>query len=187
KPLSVRLITLDNYRIGARKQIETYGEIMGIPVACVETFAELEKKLALYDGADLVLIDTIGKSPKDYMKLAEMRELLDACGNTAETHLAISATTKTSDLYEILQQFEPFKYRSVILTKLDETTHIGNIVSVLSEKQKSISFFTDGQVVPQDIQKANIVRLLINLEGFRINKDRLTKKFTAAKVFSDSR
>jgi flagellar biosynthesis protein FlhF len=63
----------------------------------------------------------------------------------------MSATTKTSDISEILQQFEPFKYRSVILTKLDETMRIGNISSVLAERQKSISYLTDGQVVPQDI------------------------------------
>ena len=29
--LSVCMITIDNYRIGARTQIETYGDIMGIP------------------------------------------------------------------------------------------------------------------------------------------------------------
>ncbi|MDP3179705.1 MAG: flagellar biosynthesis protein FlhF, partial [Spirochaetaceae bacterium] len=31
KPRSVRMITIDNYRIGARQQIETYGGIMGVP------------------------------------------------------------------------------------------------------------------------------------------------------------
>ena len=67
---------------------------------------------------------------------------------------------------DIMQQFEPFKYTSIILTKLDETVHIGNIISVLSQKQKPISFVTFGQGVPQDIEKASTERLVRHLEGF---------------------
>ncbi len=162
---SVRMITIDNYRIGARKQIETYGEIMGIPVACVESYKELEQKINLFQDADLILVDTIGKSPKDYMKLAEMREMLDACGNSSEVYLAMSATTKISDVKEILRQFEPFNYRSIILTKLDETMRIGNIISILSENNKSLTYLTDGQVVPQDIEWVTAKRLMRTVEG----------------------
>ncbi|MBN2509614.1 MAG: flagellar biosynthesis protein FlhF [Spirochaetales bacterium] len=164
---SVRMITIDNYRIGAKKQIETYGEIMNIPVDCVETYQDLQKKITLYDGVDLVLIDTIGKSPRDYVKLAEMREMLDAAGNRAEVFLAMSATTKASDVKEILRQFEPFKYNAVIMTKLDETMRIGNIISALSEKGKPFAFITDGQNVPQDIEEATVSRLMKQIEGLK--------------------
>jgi flagellar biosynthesis protein FlhF len=174
---SVRMLTIDNYRIGARQQIETYGDIMGIPVDCVESYTDLRKRIALYSDVDLILIDTIGKSPKDYMKLAEMRELLDACGSLAEVYLAVSATTKTVDLREILRQFEPFNYEAVILTKLDETMHIGNIISVLAEKQKPIAYVTNGQVVPQDIDSATVTGLLMHLEGFQIDQDRIDRIF----------
>lgn len=172
RPKSVRMITIDNYRIGARQQIETYGDIMSIPVACVETFQDLRKQLALYQDTDLVLIDTIGKSPKDYMKLAEMRELLDACGSAAQVYLAVSATTKTADLTEIFQQFQPFKYEALVLTKLDETMHIGSLVSALAERNKPIAYITDGQVVPQDIAKATVTDLLMHLDGFRVDQER---------------
>jgi len=177
KAKSVRMLTIDNYRIGAKNQIETYGEIMGIPVSCAETTLELKKKLALYQDVDLILIDTIGKSPKDYTRLAEMQELLAACGEQAEIYLALSATTKTADLREILQQFEPFKYRAIVLTKLDETMRVGNIISVLAEKQKQLIFFATGQVVPQDIERASVPVLLRHLEGFKVNYEYLEKKF----------
>lgn len=176
---SVRMITIDNYRIGAQTQIQTYGDIMGIPVAVVENVDELSKKIALYDDIDLILIDTIGKSPRDYVKLAEMRQLLDGCGNRAEIFLTMSATTKISDVAEIMRQFEPFQYNSVILTKLDETMRIGNIISALNRVDKPISFLTDGQVVPQDISKATVLRLLMTLEGFKVNQDRITRKYDA--------
>ena len=177
KPVSVRMLTADNYRIGAKTQIETYGEIMGIPVAGIETAQDLKKKIALFSEADLILLDTIGKSPKDFVKLAEMRELLETCIGSAVTHLAISATTKTSDIVEILHQFEPFKYTSVVLTKLDETMRVGNIISVLSEKNKPISYITDGQGVPQDISKATAYRLLKQLTGLTYNHEKMEQKF----------
>jgi flagellar biosynthesis protein FlhF len=177
KPKSVRMLTIDNYRIGAKNQIETYGEIMNIPVSCVETIPDLKKRLALYSDVDLILVDTIGKSPKDHLKLAEMQELLEACGEQAEIYLALSSTTKTSDIREIVTQFEPFKYRAVVLTKMDETMRVGNIISVLSEKQKPVLFFTTGQNVPQDIEPASIPVLLKHLEGFKVNWDYVEKKF----------
>jgi len=176
-PLSVRMITIDNYRIGAKKQIETYGDIMGIPVACVETFSDLEKKIQQFSDADLILVDTIGKSPTDFMKLAEMRKLLNACGSGSEVHLAVSSTTKTRDIREILSQFEPFKYQSVILTKLDETSQAGNLISLLSETGKPLSYITDGQVVPQDIETATEIKLLEKLTGFSVDREKLLRKF----------
>ncbi|MDX9800191.1 MAG: flagellar biosynthesis protein FlhF [Spirochaetia bacterium] len=171
KPLSVRIITIDNYRIGARKQIETYGEIMSVPVVSAENFDQLRKYIALYsEDVDLVLIDTIGKSPHDYKKLAEMKELLDACGTTSEFHLAVSAITKVSDIFEIMQQFESFKYSSIVVTKLDETCHAGNIISALYETRKPVSYITTGQNVPYDIKYATEELFLEHLGEFNTVK-----------------
>jgi flagellar biosynthesis protein FlhF len=184
KPRDIRILTIDNYRIGARQQIETYGQIMGIPVSFVESAEEMRKYLALYQDADMIFIDTIGKSPRDFRRLAEMNELLAICGSRARVHLAVSATTKTADVGEIATQFEPFKYEAVVVTKLDETTRAGNIISVLSEKGKPISFVTDGQRVPQDIERATVLRLLTHLEGFGLTRGRLEQRFGTAPVRS---
>jgi flagellar biosynthesis protein FlhF len=177
RPNKVRIITIDNYRIAAKEQIETYGNIMGIPVACAETYTDLKKFLALYQDVDRIFIDTIGKSPRDFVKLAEMKELLEAASGRATVHLALSATTKAADILEIMGQFEPFGYSSVIITKLDETSRVGSIISTLAERGKAVSYFTDGQRVPQDIELATPVRLLMRLQSFRVQREILEKKF----------
>jgi len=177
RPKRVRIITIDNYRIAAKQQIETYAEIMRIPVSLVESAPDLAKTMALYQDTDLILIDTIGRSPRDLAKLAEMKEILDTCSSQSVVYLALSATTKASDTEEILQQFEPFKYRSIILTKLDETMRIGNIISSLDRHRKSIAYLCDGQGVPQDLEEATVLRLLMNMEGFRIDRESMEKKF----------
>ena len=172
------LITIDTFRIGAPQQLETYSKILESPCYAIDKYEELEKTIAVNsDNADIVLIDTIGKSPRDMVRLGEMKQLLDACGSQAEVHLVISAGTKSSDVVEILQQFEPFNYQSIIITKLDETTSVGNIVGVLAEKQKPVSYITNGQKVPADIQKASVITFLINLEGFKVNRTKLEECF----------
>jgi flagellar biosynthesis protein FlhF len=176
------MVTIDNYRIAAKKQIETYADIMQIPISFAESRSDLAKIIDLYGDVDMILVDTIGKSPTDYTKLGEMKSILSACGSLSEIHLALSATTKTSDAHEVLRHFEPFRYDSIILTKLDETTHLGNIISVLSESKKCVSYLTDGQQVPQDIELATTARLLAGLEGFRIDKEELESKFDRPNV-----
>ena len=166
-PKNVRMITIDNYRIGAKGQIQTYGDLMNIPVSCVESIDELRNKLLLYQEADLILIDTMGRSPRDYQNLAQMRELLDACGKDAEILLTVSSTTKAGDLKEIFEEFSSFGYDAVILTKLDETLKLGNVISVLNEYSTPVAFVTDGQGVPQDIERAEIRNILRRLEGFK--------------------
>ncbi|MCL1929292.1 MAG: flagellar biosynthesis protein FlhF [Treponema sp.] len=177
----VRIITLDRYRIGAEYQLATYGEWMNIPINVVEDHDGLKKVLALYrQEVDFILIDTIGRSPRNYVELGEMKNILDACPAKTEFHLCIQASTKVGDLRDIFKQFEPFKYKSVIVTKLDETDKAGNVISVLVEENKCISFFATGQNVPKDIEEATVIRLLINLEGFAVDRHSLVDHFKDA-------
>jgi flagellar biosynthesis protein FlhF len=177
-PLKVVMITIDGYRIAAREQLEKYGSIMEIPVSYVSDEQELRKTIAFYqDDADLILVDTIGKNPRDAVELGKMKQFLDACGSSAEVHLALAAGTKYSDIREILRQFAPFNYRSAVITKLDETIRVGNVISALFADGKEISYITDGQPVDKHIHRASVIRFLINLEGFRINREKIEAAF----------
>ena len=178
QPLSVRIITIDAFRIGAREQIRKFGDIMDIPVSYIDNSKDLRKELDIYgEETDLILIDTIGRSPKDSAKLGEMKELLDACGAKAEIHLVFTASTKTGDIKNIMRQFEHFGYKAVVLTKFDETGHVGNVISALAESGKPVSFVTDGQDVPKYIKKASVVWFLTNLEEFRVDREKIENRF----------
>jgi flagellar biosynthesis protein FlhF len=181
--IEVRMITIDAFRIGAVQQLEKTGDIMRIPVSSADNKMALRKEIALNsEYADLFLVDTIGNSPKDAAKLGEMKGILDGCGRGAEYHLVLSASTKTSDIEDILRQFEPFNYKSVILTKLDETDRVGNIISALSAKKKPVSYITDGQTIPVDIKKATVTRFLINLDGFKVDREKIEKRFPSGEA-----
>ena len=174
----ITLVSIDAYRIGAREQLEKYCTWMDFPFFSTSDYDDLKKIIAVNsEKTDIFLIDTIGKNPRDMVKLGEMKQLLDACGSLTEVFLVVAATTKSSDLDEILRQFESFNYRSVIVTKMDETIRTGNIIGALSEKGKPVSYITNGQDVPTDIQKASVVKFLINLEGFKVNRIKMEERF----------
>lgn len=179
KTKEVRIITIDRYRIAAKEQIEKYGEFMEVPVSTAKNEEELQKLLTLYSkGVDVVIIDTIGYSPKDYENIAKMRKVLNLNTNSSKIYLTVSASTKSSDLREIMQQYETFNYYSLIITKLDETDCVGNVISVLKEKDKSVAFFTTGQTVPIDLEQASPVGLLKRLSDFHVDRDYIDSKFS---------
>jgi flagellar biosynthesis protein FlhF len=109
--------------------------------------------------------------------LGKMKEILDGCGRKAQTHLVFSASAKTSDIEDILRQFETFNYRSVVLTKIDETNHIGNVISALAENKKPVSYITDGQKVPNHIKKATVAHFLTSLDELKVDRDKIEKRF----------
>ena len=47
------------------------------------------------------------------------------------------------------------EYENIIITKLDETSTYGSILTILDKGKKPISFITTGQDVPDDIKEGN--------------------------------
>lgn len=179
---SIKMITTDYTRIGAEEQVRHYGDIMGIDVFKADTSADVKKIYDEYkDSIDVLFIDTPGYSPNDHENIGKMRNVLELSGLHPDFYLTVSASAKAKDLISIIQNYEPFNYNSVIITKWDETSAIGNVVSVLSKKGKAISYITDGQQVPKRIEKANVIKFLTNLTDFKIDRQHIDEKFTEVK------
>ena len=106
-----------------------------------------------------------------------MKLLLDVPNMNPDIYLAATASTKSRDLMNIMQNYEPFGYKSVIITKCDESEQFGNVISVLYEKHKSISYITDGQVASRNISRANVIEFLKRLENFKIDRVHIEDKF----------
>jgi flagellar biosynthesis protein FlhF len=53
----------------------------------------------------------------------------------------------------------------LILTKLDEANGLGNLLPLLRSSRLPLSYLTDGQNVPDDIQTAEAARLAQRILG----------------------
>ena len=168
---SFAFITTDTMRVGAYEQLASYSTIFETELEKAETVEDLKK---LYDekreNLDAIFIDTSGYSPNDTENIGKMKAVLDVRGMKPDIHLAVAASTKAKDLANIMQNYEQFGYNSVIVTKCDESKQYGNIISVLHEKNKKISYIADGQKVVRDIHRADVVEFLIRLSGFDVDR-----------------
>jgi flagellar biosynthesis protein FlhF len=151
------MISTDGYRIGAHKQLQTYGQILKVPVL----IAAADRLKEILDGVSdkkLILIDTTGMSPRD-SRLNDQISLL-ANHPFIKNHLVLSANTQRSALDEVIRAFSTLGLHGCILTKLDEAVSLGALLSEIIHHQLPLTYVCNGQRVPEDIHSARVNDLL---------------------------
>ena len=93
----VGLITVDTYRVAAVEQLRTYADIIDLPMEVVATPREMREAVARMSHLDLVLMDTAGRSPRDEVKIQELKSMLSEA-EPDEVHLVLSSTAGAKSL-----------------------------------------------------------------------------------------
>ncbi len=161
----VGLITVDTYRIAAIEQLRTYADIIDLPMHVVSTPREMRETVDRMSHLDLILLDTAGRSPKDEIRLQELKMFLTEAG-ADEVHLVLSSVAASRTLEQTAEQFTAIGATSLIFTKLDEANGLGNVLPVLRSSGLPLSYLTNGQNVPDDIATANahqLSRLILSI------------------------
>lgn len=150
----VTMLSMDCYRIGATDQLRTYARIMRLPCEVAIRKDDLAAAVARHQDADLIIIDTAGKSPYDQNHVAELADWFAPVSN-AQLLLCLSATTKKEDLAHIVSSYQPLAPYSVILTKLDETRAYASLCQQVAAANMPVGYLTMGQRVPEDFMVAD--------------------------------
>ena len=106
------------------------------------------------EGRQYVLVDTVGRSQHDSLRLGQLKSFLDAA-DPSETHLVISATASGQCAKEVIESFSLLGVNRVILSKLDEAASLASAVNIPAFCEAPLSFVTTGQDVPNDVVKAD--------------------------------
>jgi flagellar biosynthesis protein FlhF len=161
----VGLITVDTYRIAAVDQLRTYADILDLPMEVVATPRELRAALDRLSGQDLILVDTAGRSPRDEVKIQELKSLLGEC-RADEVHLVLSCVSGGLSLRRTAAQFAALGVTALLLTKLDEANGLGGLLPLLRNSRLPVSYLTHGQNVPEDIEAADgrkLARIMLGI------------------------
>ena len=151
--LSVGMITVDTFRIAATEQLLAYGRIMEVPTLVASTPAEMQKAMAEFARVDLILVDTVGRAHDDNESLEELKEILLAAKGL-ESHLVLACPTRDRDQAMVAESFSRFDPKTLIFTKLDETTTYGPILNRIRQTGLAVSYLATGQRVPDDLEQA---------------------------------
>ncbi len=166
----VQVLTTDTYRIAAAEELRSYAAILGIGFQVLETPAALTQALEECRHKDLVLIDTPGLSRSE-METAEDLARVLAGHPGIDTHLVLPASMRTADLKRVAGQYDIFRPRKLLFTRLDETETLGAILSLSIRMEKPISFLSSGQRIPEDIEAASLDLLLDAILGPCVARD----------------
>lgn len=169
---NVALITTDTYRIGAHEQLATYGRIMGCTVKIARDDAELAQYLYQLRSKRLVLIDTAGMGQRDTRLSEQLESLVNNDKVVIRNYLVVPATAQRRVVQETLEHFHHIPLAGCILSKVDESLSLGEVLSVLIQHQLPIAYITNGQRVPEDIDSANAQQLVSTV----LNRDTLEEQ-----------
>ncbi|TDY50496.1 flagellar biosynthesis protein FlhF [Alicyclobacillus sacchari] len=160
----VGLLTTDTFRIAAVQQLQTYAEILNVPLAVADGEDELPAALAELAACDLILIDTAGRNFRKQGTIESTQRLLRTM-EPDEAMLVLSLTSKASDCRRIAELCKPLAVNKLVFTKLDETQSVGVIPSLVAMLGAPVAYVTTGQNVPDDIDIVSIEQLLARWQG----------------------
>ena len=163
----VAFITADTYRIAATEQLQVYANILGAPMSIVYSKDELNDAIVKYADYDLIFVDTAGFSHKNEEQRKDVKTLIQGVDKKykKEVYLVLSATTKYRDLVEIVDTYREISEYKLIFTKLDETTTYGNLLNIKLYSEAELSYVTNGQNVPDDLEVFDTQKIVKKLLG----------------------
>lgn len=153
----VALLTADTYRIAAAEQLRTYANILEVPFRIIYSDKEVEPIYHEFKDFDYILVDTAGHSHHNEEQRMNSKLMIHSLDDVAKTevYLVLSATTKYRDLVSIADTYREMTDYTLIFTKLDETTSLGNLLNLRLYTEAEMSYVTCGQNVPEDIEFFN--------------------------------
>jgi flagellar biosynthesis protein FlhF len=147
---NLALVSMDSFRIGAQEQLKTLGRILNVSVTQVDPGQSLGQALEPLLRKRVVLIDTAGLQASD-PALRMQLESLAGRGIKARNYLVLATTSQKQVLTAAYHSYKRCGLAGCILTKLDETASLGEVLSLAISTELPVAYLTDGPRIPDDL------------------------------------
>lgn len=166
---SVGLVTIDQYRIGGVEQLGRYADLIGCEMEVASDVRTLDLALGRLAAADLILVDTAGRSTRDDAALRSMAECLRGVHEPVDVHLCLPVAMRERELLSAIEHYGTLEPVRLTFTKVDEALCSGTVVAGHVLSGLPLAYLTTGQRVPEDITLASPGALAMLLCGLEIN------------------
>ena len=151
---TVGCIAMDNYRVAGTAQLKTYAHILGLPVAEAVNRKQLNAALKEFKDHDLIFIDTPAINRRDDASTRLISKWL-AKNPAIEPILLVDATAREEEQFDLLDRIKHLSVKRVIITKADESIHMGAAVNLLIRSGLHWSYATAGRQVMGHLTEAS--------------------------------
>jgi len=135
KKKKVRLVSLDNLKVGAFEEINSYADLLGLDMTDVPATRKEKKKTE-----EILLVDTPAISRQED-KRKELQNKIETL-NPGYRVLVLSALQRTTDVEDFYESLKEFKPTHLVLTMTDLTRRLGALVPVCRELGVKLAFVT---------------------------------------------
>lgn len=149
----VVFISADNSRVGAHEQLLAYGRLFGIPVLRAREDAELEEIIAATSDKRLVLVDR-GSLTQQQMRHPDQIPTMSITSMKLKHYLVLPATLQLNVMGRLLSSFSRSAIEGCILSKVDEASSLGDVLTAFIRSQFPLTYWTDGQRVTAHLHPA---------------------------------
>ncbi len=166
------ILSLDTTKIAATEQLRTFAGIVKAELKLVYREREIKPALRQLQNCEVILIDTPGVSWRSTSRMRQLEGMLELSA-PMETHLVLPLSTKYSDLRRMVQEYRQVNFNRILLTKLDETATLGNLLNLACEVKPVFSFLGNGQSIPENIDSVHPLRIaewLLDKRGFKVER-----------------
>jgi flagellar biosynthesis protein FlhF len=150
----LQIFSTDTLRVGGSEQLGAYARIMGAGFQAVPTMAALDQALEETRSKRLILIDTPGFGPGEMDEAEELKAFL-ASHPEIDIHLVVPASMRQSAMKSVLARFADFRPAKILFTRLDDAEAVGAVLEPAIRSGLPISFLSNGQQIPDDVEEAS--------------------------------
>ena len=129
----------------------------------------MEQAVNDFRDYDYLMVDTAGHSVRNEEQKTNIMNFIKVLSKNLESdnYLVLSATTKYRDLIEITDEYSALVNYKLLFTKMDETLANGNLYNIRMKTGAPMSYITNGQDVPDDIEVFDAQKIVKVLLGGR--------------------
>jgi flagellar biosynthesis protein FlhF len=146
----VAFITTDGNRAGDEAKLLSIGSALGIPVQVVENYEQIGAALESFAVRKLVIVDAEGISQRNAPMIEKLKTMLND-SERISPYLVLPATAQESIVSETIDAYSDIQIAGAIVTKVDEASSIGPVLSGIIRSKLPIALMGNGQRIPEDL------------------------------------
>ena len=150
---NVFLVSVDDYRVGARAQMAEYAQLLGCEFQPWNSGSDWAAQFAALPASGLVLVDVPGHAQGD-ARVRQEGERLAALG--VARWLVLPATLQGTVADAVVHAFGGVELAACVLTKLDEALLAAPALDTLLRWKLPLARLSLGQRVPEDLYPARL-------------------------------
>jgi flagellar biosynthesis protein FlhF len=183
-PEGLALLSMDAARLGGADMLRAVGRLLGVPFHAADGSESIEEALRRVPANALVLVDTAGVSRRLHARSRQLEEL-GALREGVRTLLVLPANVQLSWLHAALADYAACAPVGAIVTKLDETASLGELIGALRRERLPVAYSTDGPEIPDDLRVADATELVAHALALDTEEEPGREEAPAAPAGSD--